>query len=163
VARFRAGDPLRGMPAVSCDGRRVASGAWSSEHVRIYHADQGWGQVNVEGLKAQVLALAFSPDGTRLALGLRDSTVRLHDATSGKLRRRLTGHLGEVFAVAWEPGGRLVSAAQDGAIRVWDIAQAPPEARIPQGFQWCVVSPASDQFASSQRDGRILLWDGRAP
>ena len=163
VARFRASDPLRGIPAVSADGRRVASAAWQREHVRIYHADQGWRQTNIEWLKALVNSLAFSPDGQRLALGLKDSTVRLHDAANGKLLRRLTGHLGEVFAVAWEPGGRLVSAAQDGAIRVSDPAGMPPAPAIAERLNRFVVSPDSDQFAGILMDQRIVLWDGRAP
>ena len=120
-------------------------------------------QVGISGLKAQVHSLAFSPDGQRLALGMRDSTVRLHDTANGKLLRRSTGHLGEVFAVAWEPGGKLVSAAQDGAIRIWDPTEAPRAAAIYQRFVRSVVSPDSDQFAGILLDKRIVLWDGRAP
>ena len=39
-----------------------------------------------------VLSVAFSPDGTTLASGAADNTIRLWDVASGQERRRLEGH-----------------------------------------------------------------------
>ena len=62
-----------------------------------------------------VQAVAWSPDGTRLATAGDDGTVRVWDAATGAPPRTLTGHTGGVRAVALVPDGtRLASAGDDG-------------------------------------------------
>ena len=65
--------------------------------------------------------MAFSPDGTRLAAGCRDNTVRLIDVTRRQQVAELRGHTDYVHAVAWSPDGtRLASASGDFTVRIWD-------------------------------------------
>jgi WD40 repeat protein len=65
-------------------------------------------------------ALAFSPDGRRLAVG-RTGGVTLFDADSGKKLRRFEGHTGTVGEVRFTADGhRLVAADGDGTVWVWD-------------------------------------------
>ncbi len=72
-------------------------------------------------LGGAVTSLAFSPDGTLLALGLDDYTVRLLDVSGGEVTR-LEGHTGPVQAVAFSGDGTLLySAGEDGTVRVWGI------------------------------------------
>src|SRR6185503_1123933 len=124
VARFRTTAPVYGRLAISPDGRRVAAAAYDGEHVRVHDAALGWQQSAADRLGSQVRALAFSGDGTQLAVGMRDSTVRLHDAAGGRMGsaqlRRFAGHHAEVSAVAWGPAGELISASEDGTVRVWN-------------------------------------------
>jgi eukaryotic-like serine/threonine-protein kinase len=75
----------------------------------------------LKGHTALVYGLAFSPDGTRLAAGCADSTIRLIDVATRQEVANLRGHTDYVHAVAWSPDGtRLVSGSGDFTVRVWD-------------------------------------------
>jgi len=87
-----------------------------------------------------VAGLAWSPDGSMLAVGLgasgmlqatdvgaagvEGSEVILIDVGSGREVLNLSGHSGNVRALAFSPNeSMLASASSDGTVIVWDIAR----------------------------------------
>lgn len=71
------------------------------------------------GHSGGVRALAFAPDGTRLASGGDDGVLRLWDV--GRGCAYCFRHAGAVTVVAFAPDGeRLLSAGEDGMLRLWD-------------------------------------------
>jgi WD40 repeat protein len=70
-----------------------------------------------------VNSVAFSPDGTLLASGGWDDTVRLWDVRTGKELRTLHAHKAMVGRVAFSPDGRLLASrgGLDGSVRLWDV------------------------------------------
>ena len=57
-----------------------------------------------------VRCVAFSPDGTTLASGSTDSTIKFWDVASGKERATFRGHRHHVIAVAYSPDGKTLAS-----------------------------------------------------
>lgn len=68
-----------------------------------------------------MLAVAFSPDGAKLAAGGADNAVRVYDVASGKRELLIEQHADWITDVAFSPDGtRLASASRDKSARVFD-------------------------------------------
>ena len=71
----------------------------------------------------KVTAVAFSPDGTRLATGSHDNSARLWDAVSGQQLLEVR-HDKKVTAVAFSPDAtRLATGSSDNSVRIWSVAE----------------------------------------
>jgi WD40 repeat protein len=66
--------------------------------------------------------VAVAPDGSWLASGGQDGTVRIWDVATGRARVALKGHHGWVVAVAVAPDGSWLAAASQDGVRIWDVA-----------------------------------------
>ena len=73
----------------------------------------------LHGGKVTISAVAFSLDGTMLASGNRNSTIRLWDGRSGAALYTLEGHKEYISAVAFSPDGTLASGSGDATIKLW--------------------------------------------
>ena len=68
-----------------------------------------------------ISAVAFSPDGARIAVGGTTGEVRLYDATNGSRKATLGGIKGSIYAIAFAPDGKRVAVGGfDGNVRVYD-------------------------------------------
>jgi Flp pilus assembly protein TadB len=109
--------------------------------------------------------VAYSPDGTTLASGGDDRTIRTWDTHTGQQQHQLTGHTGPVWAVAYSPDGTtLASGGRGGTIRTWDTHTGQQQHQLTghTGPVWTVAySPDGTTLASADDDGTIRLWDTR--
>jgi WD40 repeat protein len=108
--------------------------------------------------------VAFSPDGSRLASGSSDSTVRLWDVKGEQpIGPPLEGHTALVSAVVFSDDGKsVVSGSYDRTVRWWN---AETGARLGQPViaeglvRALAVRPGAAQVAAASLDGALEIWN----
>ena len=85
----------------------------------------------LRGNQESTHCLDFSPDGTQLASGSLDNTVKVWDINTRVVVRSYQTNNG-VSDVAWQPRGEFLAAAaeQGGGVYLWSIATGETVARL---------------------------------
>jgi WD40 repeat protein len=79
-----------------------------------------------------ILSVAFSPDGSKIAVGAEVGPVRVYDAETGDLVASCSGHQGGIYSVQFVPdGSSVVAAGFDGQIRFFSLKGELQLAYIP--------------------------------
>jgi WD40 repeat protein len=114
-------------------------------------------------LPEMALSAVFNPDGSQLAAGSGDRTVRFFDTAAGRQVRVVRPHADWVQEVVFSPDGKhLLSASRDRTLRVTEAASGQVETTY-AGHETAVVT------AIFSRDGKTVysvaqnspmhLWD----
>jgi WD40 repeat protein len=101
---------------------------------------------------AHASKIALSEDGSRIAIGYHDGTLRLL-STFGEGAVLISAHDGPILSLAWSPNGDYIaSGGQDETVKVWD--QTGKSISVsPEHRDW-VLSLAFER----RKDLRNILW-----
>ncbi len=122
---------------------------------RLRHADR-------------VTALAYFPDGSRVASSSVDGTARVWNLLNGREVVAYRGHPApasalNAAAVAVHPSGKLVASAGGPDIHLWDAATGERTRVLSGGHAEAVrglaFTPDGATLAAADDGGRLLLWD----
>ena len=118
VARFNPGS-LRFSP----DGRHLAAGIQNRDHGIMIWDIAKKRLVKTIKHSHDVIAIDYSPDGSRIAGGGMGNAVYVWDVTSGRIVATGKGHKGHITGASFHPSGRYFATSSFGTksrFRVWD-------------------------------------------
>jgi WD40 repeat protein/serine/threonine protein kinase len=130
--------------------------------LRVWNVDTGIQEAARLGHVGTIQAIAYSPDGSRIATAAADRTVKLWDAVPRDEPPTLMGHEAPINSVAVSPDGRqIVSADRDGAIRLSNIGDYSDSRVLGSHVTRCnsvSFSPNGDFVLSGGFDRAVRLW-----
>jgi len=151
--------------AFSPDGKTLAS---ASEDMNVHLLDVAGENSGLllKGHTGPVFSVRFSPDGKIVASGAGhgiDSTVRLWDATTGKLLKTFQENSGGADDfVAFSPDGKTLADGAGNSVLRWDVSTGKSLAALSAGpnFNASSVAFSSDGklLAATSTDQSIQLW-----
>jgi WD40 repeat protein len=115
----------------------------------------------------EVLCLALSADGKKLASGGCDRLVNVWDISGGvgaaKLTQTIENHADWVFGVAFSPDGKhLLTGSRDKTAKVWDLVAKESVLTFPdhQNTVYAVASSKDGKFGYSVgEDAQLRTWN----
>ncbi len=113
----------------------------------------------------KVNAVAWSPDGDRIASGGNDQTIHIWESASGK-RRHTLPQFGPVHALAWSPDGeQLAWVNGSGAVRLWNAQMidfnsvALSRLSFLKGLLTLSWSPDGTRLAAGSLGKTVEVWE----
>jgi hypothetical protein len=130
--------------------------------LRLWDAETGRGIRTLAGHAGEVVACAFSPDGTQVVSASWDQTLKLWDAETGEELRAFAGHTDKVWACAFSPDrARVASVSRDHTLKIWDAETGACLQTLPLlgAASAAAHHPHRASVACGDEDGLVYLVD----
>ncbi|MDJ0695610.1 myosin kinase [Mastigocoleus sp. MO_188.B34] len=117
----------------------------------------------LKGHLRDIISVNFSPDGSLVASGSGDFTIKLWNPNTGEEIKTLSGHKSAVIDVAFSPDGKtLASGSADRTLQLWNLDTGEVIETF-TGHSSRVISvafsPDGKIIASGSGDGTVKLWN----
>jgi WD40 repeat protein len=114
-------------------------------------------QVKVPGTAT---VLAYSRDGSRLAVGHADGQVTIWDPSTGTLVKQWAAHSKQINSLQfYDHDTKLLTLGNDNRARLWSTGNWSETATIEGTFYSGAISPDNRWLAAQSADQSVWLWD----
>jgi WD40 repeat protein len=147
-------------PAFNSDSRWLAS--FSKGNSLMLWATGSWTVDKSWTLPGTGRALAFEPQGSRLAIA-GDGEAAIWDASTARKLVTLTSpSSSEHRQIAWSPdGNRVVTSADDGVLRIWTASDGRLIASLftfVSGADWILMTPDGQVDGTDRALASLVAW-----
>lgn len=150
--------------AFSHDGKSVV--ACSQAGLHVYDWPTLTRQRTIAVQARNIRDLAFSPDGSQLAVGggnpATEGIIEIFSWSQGESLRILSAHRDSVTAIAWRDAASLVSASLDRDIILWDLSTGTAVQRLKghsRGVSSLCFLRDKKTLVSTGVDQNVRVWD----
>jgi len=175
VLSFDLGYTFEHSSVVCCvkfsnDGKYLATGCNRSTQIYDVHTGEKaslFADDNAKDGDLYIRSVCFSPDGSYLAAGAEDKTVKLWDIEKKRVAHTFVGHELDIYSLDWSQDGRfIVSGSGDKKTKVWDrekmkcvLTLGNEEVGPKDGVTSVAISPDGRLVAAGSLDRIVRLWD----
>ena len=145
--------------AFSADGRYLAASA--GQAVTVWETRDGQ-PIYTFSFDRECHAVAFSPDGREVLIGLGDGSIEIWNLRRPECRRSLHGHHGCVNWIAWCPDrARFVSVCGGGEVGLWNYSSGMGQLWVGHGkaIRYVAMGGVRGLFATVGEDGCVSVWN----
>lgn len=146
--------------AFSPDGTVLAS---SDQNGNLFlRSTAGWATRKIATDRKDLVSIAFSADGRRLATASIQGALDIWDARTGARLRQIDDYRDKLWKVRFSPDGRKLAAASwDGVVRVWNADTYRYAGSIEGHDHWVndiAFSPDASLIVTASESGTVRLW-----
>ncbi|XP_069575492.1 U3 small nucleolar RNA-associated protein 4 homolog [Brachyistius frenatus] len=162
----------RAVEALCWAGRRLFSAGLNGE-ITEYDLENQRPRYTVDAYGGPVWTLGTNDQGTQLAVGCEDGTVKMFDVLEDRIQfqKNLDRQKGRILSLSWHPSGSLIAAGMMDMIRIFDVetGRATHRLLVERGVGtsrsrevvvWSVLFLSDHTVVSGDSAGKVQVWDG---
>uniref|UniRef100_A0A8C4HJT4 UTP4 small subunit processome component n=1 Tax=Dicentrarchus labrax TaxID=13489 RepID=A0A8C4HJT4_DICLA len=163
------GQDGRAVEALCWVGQRLFSAGLNGE-ITEYDLENMRPRYTVEAYGGPIWTISSNSQGTLLAVGCEDGTVKMFELLDERIRfqRNLERQKGRIISLSWHPSGTLIAAGMMDMIRIFD-AETGKEMQLDPGViaskskevvVWSIAFLSDHTIVSGDSAGKVQIWDG---
>lgn len=145
------------------DGTQLASGSADNAEVLVWNVDSGEVTQSLRTGQGLVTSLTYSLDGSILATGSINGTMRLHLLAKNQ-QLTLMGSSPNSQSIAFASDTNIVAVSDVGSVIMFDPTQEQAT-QVLEGLDGpafsIAVSPDRSLIAAGANNGKIVVWDAK--
>ncbi|XP_074533805.1 U3 small nucleolar RNA-associated protein 4 homolog [Halichoeres trimaculatus] len=166
------GQEGRAVEALCWVGQRLFSAGLNGE-ITEYDLENLRPLYTVEAYGGPIWTISSNSQGTLLAVGCEDGTVKIFEVLEGRIQfqRNLDRQKGRIISLSWHPSGAQIAAGMMDMIRIFDaetghathrllVERGVGASKSKEVVVWSIVFLSDHTIISGDSAGKVQIWDG---